>query len=132
MSFPWTRYLDLAKELAGKPVTVEGREAKLRSAISRAYYAAFHHARDYLIATNGPLPPYTSNEHDYVKRWYIERNDRVQRQIGSDLDRLRLDRNIADYADVWRGGIGELSKTVDLSLMVAARIVGKIEQLTKG
>jgi hypothetical protein len=128
MSFRWARYLDLANELAGKLVVVEGREAKLRSAISRAYYAAFHHARDYVVATHGQLP-YSINEHEYVKNWFLNQRDRLLIQIGTDLDRLRQDRNRADYTDEWRGGIGALDKTVDTSLQMAARTIANVARL---
>jgi hypothetical protein len=128
MSFAWTRYLELAKELAGKPVTTEGREAKLRSAISRAYYAAFHEARDFLVITQGPLP-YNVNEHEYVKNWYLDQRDRLRAQVGNDLNRLRQDRNRADYVDEWSGGIGALDKTVDATLIIAARIIANIGRL---
>ncbi|MFL5800989.1 MAG: hypothetical protein ACJ8CR_04530 [Roseiflexaceae bacterium] len=66
MSFQWSRYLDLARELAGKLVTVEGQEAKLRSSISRAYYAVFHKAKEHLLTVDR-LPPHDINEHEYVK-----------------------------------------------------------------
>ena len=42
MSFEWADYLAVAQELAGQPMpNPPSREAKLRSANSRAYYAAF-------------------------------------------------------------------------------------------
>ena len=41
MSFDWSQYLNLAKELTDQPTTPANQEAKLRDAISRAYYAAF-------------------------------------------------------------------------------------------
>lgn len=47
MSFPWSHYLDLAKALAGQETNgVASQEARLRSAISRAYYAVFCTARN--------------------------------------------------------------------------------------
>ena len=46
----WEKYLELARDLAHQdPALATNREAKYRSAISRAYYAAFHKAREYLI-----------------------------------------------------------------------------------
>ena len=49
--FTWTEYLDLAGELVTSP-RANAVEASLRSGISRAYYAAFHAAKDFL-ATSG-------------------------------------------------------------------------------
>jgi hypothetical protein len=41
MSFDWSQYLTLAKELAGEATILAEGEARLRDAISRSYYAAF-------------------------------------------------------------------------------------------
>ena len=66
MKFDWEEYFNLAKELAG---TTE--EAKLRSAVSRAYYSAFCLARNYLrdIQQDPRLSrnkTYDINDHQYV------------------------------------------------------------------
>lgn len=66
MNFDWEEYFNLAKELAG---TTE--EAKLRSAVSRAYYSAFCLARNYLrdIQQDPRLSrnkTYDINVHEYV------------------------------------------------------------------
>lgn len=50
MTFNWSEYLDLARELTGKDTTPASQSAKLRSAISRSYYAAFIQARNFLRA----------------------------------------------------------------------------------
>jgi uncharacterized protein (UPF0332 family) len=44
MSIDWSGYLDLAKELNDN--SIANREAKQRSAVSRAYYAVFNLAKD--------------------------------------------------------------------------------------
>jgi uncharacterized protein (UPF0332 family) len=49
MSFNCSDYLDLARELIGQTDITASEEAKLRSAISRAYYAAFIQARNHLL-----------------------------------------------------------------------------------
>ncbi len=56
MSFDWSEYLNLAQELAGKATTPASQEAKLR-AISRAYYAAFVQARNFLRDRDGLTIP---------------------------------------------------------------------------
>ena len=48
MSFDWSNYLDLARELQRQGAIHSSKEAELRSSISRAYYAAFCKARNYL------------------------------------------------------------------------------------
>jgi len=55
MSFDWADYLTLAQELADQAASSQSTEAKLRSAISRAYYAAFCKESNHL-RTNGQLP----------------------------------------------------------------------------
>ena len=41
MSFDWSEYLKLAQELAGQTGNPASQEARLRAAVSRAYYAVF-------------------------------------------------------------------------------------------
>lgn len=45
MNFNWLYYLVIAQELFGEAAITVHKEANLRCSISRAYYAAFHHAR---------------------------------------------------------------------------------------
>ncbi len=56
MSFNWSEYLNLAQELAGRSTEPPNQEARLRSSISRAYYAAFCKARNYLLGKKYPVP----------------------------------------------------------------------------
>lgn len=46
MAFDWREYLELAKELVSQANSGYSAEAAERSAVSRAYYAAFCHARN--------------------------------------------------------------------------------------
>jgi hypothetical protein len=50
MSFDWSQYVDVAKELYEQAKTAPQplQEAKFRASISRAYYAVFGKARDQL------------------------------------------------------------------------------------
>ncbi|MGK7900010.1 MAG: hypothetical protein AB4352_01100 [Hormoscilla sp.] len=65
MSFNWSEYLGLAQQLAGKALISATQESRLRSAVSRAYYAAFIQARNYLRDQDGLAIP-TWNTHEYV------------------------------------------------------------------
>jgi hypothetical protein len=47
MPFDWREYLNLARQLAGLQGSDYSQEAVERSAVSRAYYAAFCWARNY-------------------------------------------------------------------------------------
>lgn len=96
MSFSWSHYLNLAQELAeisGKP---SNKEAKLRAALSRAYYAAFNIARDHLRYKEGRTIP-ADDAHWYIINQFKNSRDKIRVDIGFELDRLRRLRNRADY-----------------------------------
>lgn len=100
MTFDWSEYLKLAQELAGNIVGPVNQEAKLRSSVSRAYYASFCKARNYLRDIDGDTTiPETGDAHIYVRDKFIDSSDIVRRKIGENLDRLRRRRNLVDYKD---------------------------------
>jgi uncharacterized protein (UPF0332 family) len=85
-------YLALATTLAAGT-----SEAEWRSAISRAYYAAFHVARELLLSL-GFRVPQAERGHSYL--WLRLANAGVAdvRIAGNRLNALRGQRNRADYA----------------------------------
>ena len=105
MRFDWSEYLNLAEELAAISGDSDNNEAKLRSAISRAYYAVFCLARNYLrdVEQDSRLSRKTPdiNEHQYVAEKFIFHKSKAKKmiKIGENLSRLRLFRNKADYED---------------------------------
>ncbi len=102
MAFDWGAYLDLADELANR-----SDEAALRSAISRAYYAALGLARD-LLESEDQTFAFTDNLHSLVWRAVSSSADDIRYYIGIDGRWLRLNRNAADYDSVVadpRGGL---------------------------
>ena len=129
MKFDWSEYFNLAKELAG---TTE--EAKLRSAVSRAYYSAFCLARNYLrdIQQDPRLSrnkTYDINVHKYVADEFIHHKSKSKTmiEIGNDLNRLRPRRNKADYEDT----IFNLQKEARTALMLAENIISALSNLTQ-
>ena len=107
MTFDWSAYLKLAQELAGDDTGSPGEEAKLRSSVSRAYYAAFCKARNHLRDIDGhqilsAYPPKV-NVHKYVRDEFKNSSDISRKKIGNTLNRLRIHRNKADYDDVVTG-----------------------------
>jgi uncharacterized protein (UPF0332 family) len=82
MSFDWLQYLNVARELAGTATTPANQEAKLRAAISRAYYAAFINARNHLRDKEGILIPKTSVAHKYVSDRFESSPDAVRQSLG--------------------------------------------------
>jgi len=84
-------FLDTARSWAGR-----GREADERSAVSRAYYACFHVARDFLAALRFRTPR-ADRAHNYL---YVRLNNCGLRHVEGAairLDILRGLRNQADY-----------------------------------
>ncbi len=106
MSFDWSEYLNVAKELAGITTTPANQEAKLRAAISRAYYAAFIKARNYLRDQEGHSIPKTSDAHKYVRNQFELSSDPIRKTVAEKLARLREFRGQADYVDRFPGLLG--------------------------
>jgi hypothetical protein len=84
-------FLDVANDLA-----TGIREADWRSAVSRAYYAAFHVARQ-LLKQCGFAVPRADQAHAYVWLRLSNSGHPAVRKAGADLGYLRSDRNGADY-----------------------------------
>jgi|SRR5581483_1092488 uncharacterized protein (UPF0332 family) len=95
MPFDWKEYLDLAQFLATNQGSFT-REAALRCAISRAYFAAFCHARNYASSQQGFKPKRTEEDHSDVRE-HFKRSGMLD--IASKLDQLRQWRNKCDYAE---------------------------------
>ena len=111
MSFDWTDLLTLAEALKSAPNSPGPREASLRSAISRAYYAAFCVARNFGRDRGEFTPTGTGADHGLVRDHFLLSSDRTRRKIGADLDRLRDSRNKADYDDVLVGRPAPLAQS---------------------
>lgn len=96
----WYAYLDLAKELAEPEEDLDhhDREARQRSAVSRAYYAIFCTARDMFDPEHKYRPPQEGSSH--AKLWRQLKNDPYRdeyRYIGVHASRLGESRRQADY-----------------------------------
>jgi uncharacterized protein (UPF0332 family) len=71
-------------------------EADLRSAVSRAYYGAFHHARE-LLRKFGVILPKTEQVHIKVGYCLLDCGDQDAATAGQQLEELRSQRKTADY-----------------------------------
>jgi uncharacterized protein (UPF0332 family) len=87
------RFLAVAQRLARG-----SDEADWRSAISRAYYAAFHVGRD-LLQQLGFNPPRSEAAHAYVWLRLSNSGDTEAVKAGRGLNDLRGERNDADYRE---------------------------------
>ncbi len=86
-----TGFLELADELS-----TGSRQADWRTAISRAYYAAFHKART-LFRQGGFRVPDIERAHAYVWLRLSNSGHPDVDEVGGQLNRLRTIRNHADY-----------------------------------
>ena len=121
--FDWAEYLALAQELVGQQVPPAGQEAHQRAAISRAYYAAFCKARNRLRDKEGHQDiPKSARAHRYVSDPFRNSSDQARNEIGAHLDRLRLDRNKADYDDSVAGIHGMAATDLILAAQVLATL----------
>src|SRR5438067_417291 len=94
MSFDWNEFLLVAQELSAvAPTSPPSDEARQRSAISRAYYAAFHAC----LAKLGSKVPSYQNSHIAVVEYFLHNQNRAYKDIGMRLNMLLLDRRNADY-----------------------------------
>lgn len=95
MPFQWSDFLDIAKFLrnSGKTSSLPP-DAAYRCAISRAYYAAFCHSRDYAEKNLGFVPLKTPKDHERLRIHLAKHNSG---KIATTLDRLRQWRNDSDY-----------------------------------
>jgi uncharacterized protein (UPF0332 family) len=86
-----TGFLELADELS-----TGSRQADWRTAISRAYYAAFHKARS-LLRQSGFRVPNAEQAHAYLWLRLSNSGHPDVSNAGARLNRLRSMRNWADY-----------------------------------
>ncbi|MGH2562851.1 MAG: hypothetical protein ACRDJH_27650 [Thermomicrobiales bacterium] len=116
--FDWSSFLDVADELA----TRRGQEAWERTAISRAYYAAFHAARDYVRLRNGASAG-GKLTHDRV--WSEIAS--VSASISQDGRRLHGWRKNADYDQRYPGR--DLSRATVAAIILARSVLDDIKRL---
>jgi hypothetical protein len=115
-SFIWNDYLKLAKILMvfSNPST---QEASLRSAVSRAYYAAFITARNFARDKRHlPLEGRTS-DHFKVINFFHNSNPRIDRE----LKQLKEFRELCDYED----HVDNLEKIAEDAIIYSERIIAK-------
>ncbi|MFZ1898100.1 hypothetical protein [Methanoregula sp.] len=98
MPYNWYNYLVFARNLNNNPVFIASvcdDETIKRNCVSRAYYAAFHHAKNYAETQGGFKFP-EDDVHAAVKRWF-KQNKKFN--VWNDLRELSTWRNDCDYKD---------------------------------
>lgn len=130
LAFCWKHYLDLAEDLAKSKTD----EARLRASISRAYYAAFCNARNYMLNKDNNNFPLRQDHHKYLVNYYKGELDEsksdvegIRLKLGKDLDIMRIARGNVDYReDVSKlGNLEEKTKDV---LRRSKRVISYLER----
>jgi len=96
MPFDWREYLELAKQLVGQASSGYFAEASERSAVSRAYFAAYCWVRNYSESKLGFQRTGSAEDHKYLRRYLVQHG---KSRVASRLNRLRGWRNKCDYDD---------------------------------
>lgn len=115
-------------QLAKRLLSDEGPEVAFRSATSRAYYAAFHSARERAdeLCPTVDRAEVRGGSHEVIVHRYIKRNDMAARSIAYQLRDLKAKRELADYELRMPWSIAE-SKTHVAS---AEKLINRIAELT--
>jgi uncharacterized protein (UPF0332 family) len=122
--FDWVEYLDLAERLRSDATTGEF-EARLRTAISRAYYAAFHHLR-LLIYESDPAPKLTGIHDRLIQATFGDGVREDVRLVGVAVEFLKKARVDADYANPLKGN---LSSMAEAACAAARDVVEEIRRI---
>jgi hypothetical protein len=96
MPFDWGEYLTIARYREDQNTSEFSREAALRCAVSRAYCAAFCHARNYARDPHGFKPFHNQDDHPRVREHFRKLGNT---KLAGDLELLRQWRNQCDYDD---------------------------------
>jgi hypothetical protein len=119
MLFNWREYLALAQYLQGQGSSQFTQEAGFRCAVSRAYYAAFCHARNYARDQHGFVLTYSARDHTLVRQHFKGRSDTI---TATALDDLRQWRNLCDYDDT----VSNLSSLLTSAISAAQAIFSRL------
>jgi uncharacterized protein (UPF0332 family) len=117
-SFNWTDYLTLATNLSANP-----DEASQRSAISRAYYSAFHAATIHAQA-NG----YKERSHGRLWKMYQSDTDLNSRRLSAIGNQMKQAREEADYV----AQVARVSHVMTAQLAMAAQFAKVLAQVPAG
>lgn len=111
MSFDWEDFLELAEYLSENmwetPINqlTPAKEADLRTAISRAYYAAFNNAEIFLQNKNDTTPQIGNGMHERLISRFLNNPVRARQLIGDQLRRIYRKRVAADYKLSYPGSL---------------------------
>ena len=116
MPFDWQAFLELAANLQEQAAGAEKPEALHRTAVSRAYYSAFCHARNYARDHLKFAPRNDAEDHGRLR---AHLKGKKRKGDADRLDQLRQWRNDCDYLDDLAG---DLTLTVETAILVSRRV----------
>lgn len=119
MTFTWGDYSELADELI-QSKKLNLKESRSRSAVSRAYYAAFHTALQFAIDYYPDFEPSNNHAHKVVIEWFESNEPKV----GVELNQLLIFRNQCDYDDA----VDKLDHISQKSIVLSKKIIDAINR----
>ena len=121
MAFDWRKYLEVARALQACLDKTVDAEAAGRSAVSRAYYAAFGHTRNYAATNLGFDVQQNPDDHGRLRAFL--KTGKTQ-NIAKRLDRLRQWRNECDYQDDLSGDVETFTaNAIDEAAKILASLI---------
>lgn len=118
MSFDWREFLALAKVIQQSSYNTYSLEAAQRSAVSRAYYAAFGHLRNYAENYLGFHRTRTGKDHSLLREHLKKLEDRWL-EAAEMLGDLLTWRHRCDYDDV----VGDLNRMTSDAITTAESLI---------
>lgn len=123
MTFNWLEYLNLAKDIVNVQPISSIPEEKRRTSVSRAFYAAYCLARNFLRDIEGH-DKNRLKQQDYVIDQF-QSDDPDRNDVYTELDRLRDNRRRADYEDEF----SSIDKKVTEALYYSEFIIDRLDVL---
>lgn len=122
MPFDWSDYLALSQELfqgvQDSNANAKLHDAKLRSAVSRAYYSAYHVGRNHLEKVLKKTYPTTGKAHRLVADDLQERDAKLGQAL-KNLKRMRLE---ADYRTQAEGLFNMAKMSIARSIQIIRKL----------
>jgi uncharacterized protein (UPF0332 family) len=128
MAFNWKDFLTFAESIKAAPDKPGPQEAALRSAVSRAYYAAFQAALEF-GASEKFSPQWSGEDHFGIRKYFQQYSPKsdIRRKIALELQRLYDNRRKADYIKA----IANSTSLADWSIKSSQVIFLNLEQLAE-
>jgi uncharacterized protein (UPF0332 family) len=118
MPFDWTEFLALARDLGRRSGPSYSTEAASRTSVSRAYYAAFCHARNHAENRFGFRRTGTGRDHSSLRN-HLKNLSEGWLEIAEYLEDLQMWRGKCDYDD----DIENLDVLVSSAIETAEKII---------